>query len=168
MSTLCDGLDSNISAIVAQWKQLTNRPPWTTLSAADWVDHLPPLLRAMIEGVVCHGGSHEARQRVVEQAILHGAHRRRHGLSLDNILEEQAQLRQATWRFLTEKAESIVNSTIVTEIVRLDGAISVATIASLSGFHQAEIERTREWDEVIARLVENWEQTSLTGEASSA
>ena len=122
MSTLCDGLDSNISAIVAQWKQLTNRPPWTTLSESDWVDHLPPLLRAMIEGVVCHGGLHAARQRVVEQAILHGAHRRRHGLSLDNILEEQAQLRQATWRFLTEKAESVVNSAIVTEIIRLDSA----------------------------------------------
>jgi hypothetical protein len=163
MSTLCDGLDSNIPAIVAQWKQLTNKPPWTTLSESDWVDHLPPLLRAMIEGVLCLGGSHPARERVVEQAILHGAHRRRHGLSIDNILEEQAQLRQATWRFLTDKTESVANSEIVTEIVRLDAAISVATLASLTGFHQMEIERTREWDEVVDKLVKNWEQTSLTG-----
>jgi len=29
----------------------------------------------MIEGVVCGKGSHEARRRVIEQAINHGTHR---------------------------------------------------------------------------------------------
>jgi hypothetical protein len=162
MPILCEDLEPNVSEIVTEWKRLTNRPPWSTLSHADWVDHLPPLLRAMIEGVVCNNGSHAARRQVVERAIIHGEHRRAHGLTVENILEEQSELRTATWSFLVRQVDSVATSGIVGEILRFDATISVATLASLTGFHRHEVEQTRPWEQVIAGLLENWEHTTLT------
>jgi hypothetical protein len=158
---LCDGLDANISAIVDEWKRLTDRPPWNTLPESEWVNHLPPLLRAMIAGVICNHGSHEARRNVIEKALVHGAHRRAHGLTVEIILEEQAELRTATWHFLTGKVDSVATSGILGEILRLDAAVSVATLASITGFHRAEVERTGEWNDTVAKLLKNWERASL-------
>jgi hypothetical protein len=162
MPILCEGIESNVADIVAEWKRLTDKPPWSSLSDADWVDHLPPLLRAMIAGVVCGRGSHVARQEVVDKAIIHGEHRRARGLTVEIILEEQSQLRTATWHFLTAKVDAVATSGVVEEILRLDAAIGVATLASIRGFHRPEIERTRDWQQVISELLRDWERITLT------
>jgi hypothetical protein len=162
MPILCDALEDNIAEIVEEWKRLTSRPPWATLTPSQWVDHLPPLLHAMIDGVVCGSGSHEARRKVVQSAVRHGSHRRALGVPLDTIFEEYYQLRTATWHLLTTRAGAQLGQGIVGEILRLDAAIGIATLASLRGYHRPEVEKTREWKEVIDGLVEDWEQTSLT------
>jgi hypothetical protein len=161
MPILCNDLDGNVAAIVAEWKAATNRPPWNALTESQWVDHLPPLLHAMIEGVLCAGGSHEARRSVIEQATIHGQHRRSSGLPLEIILDEAAELRAATWRFLTGRVDSVADSEVLAEIVRFDAAVTVATIASFAGFHRAEHERTRTWKETVDALVTDWEDASL-------
>jgi len=162
MPILCDALEDNIAEIVGEWKRLTRKPPWTTLTASQWSDHLPPLLHAMIDGVVCGRGSPEARRKVVEAAIHHGAHRRALGLPMDTIFDEYYMLRTATWHLLTTRAGTKLGAGIVAEILRLDAAIGVATLASLRGYHRLEVEKTREWDQVISDLVNDWENTSLT------
>lgn len=162
MPILCDALEDNIAEIVAEWKRLTSSPRWTALTPSQWVDHLPPLLSAMIDGVVCGNGSHQARRKVVEAAILHGAHRRSLDLPMDIIFDEYYHLRTATWHLLTTRAGSRLGSGIVAEILRLDAAIGVATLASLRGFHRLEVEQTRQWEQVISDLVNDWENTSLT------
>ena len=162
MPVLCDALEDNIAEIVGEWKRLTRKPPWSSLTTSQWVDHLPPLLHAMIDGVVCGTGSHDARRKVVASAIRHGSHRRALGVPLDTIFEEYYQLRTATWHLLTTRAGAELASGIVAEILRLDAAIGVATLASLSGYHRLEVEKTREWDQVIDDLVKEWEHTSLT------
>ena len=159
---LCDSVDENVAEIVASWKQLTNRPPWTRLTPAQWVDHLPPLLRAMIDAVICGRGSHDARRRVVESGIIHGGHRRANDLTVEVILDEYYYLRNATWGFLQSRLGTRLDSEIVAEILRLDAAIVMATLSSLRGFHRIEVERTREWNQVIEDLVVDWENTSLT------
>jgi hypothetical protein len=115
----------------------------------------------MIEGVLCEHGSHIARRKVVEQATIHGQSRRANGLSLEIILREQSYLRAATWKFLTGQVDWEHESTIISEILRLDAAISVATLASFVGFHRREVEGNREWNRAVDELVENWEHTSL-------
>src|SRR5262245_32751701 len=150
---LCESLENNITSIVAEWKRLTDKPPWTSLTDSQRIDHLPPLLRAMIEGAVCGPGSHEARLHVVESAIKHGEQRRAVGFPLEAIFDEHSFLRMATWRFLTRETKSLSHSGIVAEIIRLDAAIGIATLASLRGFHRAEFERIRDWNGVISDLV---------------
>jgi len=162
MPILCDALEDNIAEIVGEWKRLTTKPPWATLTTSQWANHLPPLLHAMIDGVVCGTGSHDARRRVVEWAIRHGSSRRTLGLPLETIFEEYYQLRTATWHLLTTRAGAKLASGVVGEILRLDAAIGVATLASLRGYHRLEVEKTREWDQVIDDLVREWEHTSLT------
>jgi hypothetical protein len=162
MPILCDALEDNIAEIVAEWKRLTSKPPWATLTSSQWVDHLPPLLHAMIDGVVCGNGSHDARRKVIESGIRHGSHRRALGVPLDTIFEEYYQLRTATWHLLTTRAGAELGPRVVAEILRLDAAIGVATLASLRGYHRLEFEKTREWDQVIDDLVKDWEHTSLT------
>ena len=162
MPILCDALEDNIAEIVEEWKRLTGKPPWATLTTSQWVDHLPPLLHAMIDGVVCGSGSHDARRKVVEAAIRHGSDRRAQGVPLDSIFEEYYQLRTATWHLLTTRAGAELGQGVVAEILRLDAAIGVATLASLRGYHRFEFEKTREWGQVIDDLVRDWEHTSLT------
>ncbi len=117
----------------------------------------------MIEGVVCGDASHAARKDVVQQALIHGANRRTHGLSVDIVLEEQSELRAAAWRFLTDSAQPATLSEVLAEILRLDSAISIATLASLTGFHRAELERTQDWGAIVENLVDSWDRTSLGG-----
>ncbi|HEY9225389.1 MAG TPA: hypothetical protein VIP11_02000 [Gemmatimonadaceae bacterium] len=161
MAVLCNDLSGNVAAIVSDWKRLTNKPPWSTMPERDWVDYLPPLLTAMINGVICQAGSHDARRTVVERGTIHGEHRRAHGFSVEDMFEEAALLRRATWNFLTNKVESVTESGIVGEILRLDAAISVATLAGMAGFHKVELERANRWDSIVDRLLAHWEETSL-------
>jgi len=162
VSILCEPLDANVREIVAEWKQLTNRPPWTELTPSQWVDHLPPLLRAMITAVICGDGSHEARREVVSAAIQHGEHRRAVELPYEILFDEESYLRRAAWHFLSARAGPDLQHEVVSEIIRLDVAIGVATIASLQGYHRHEIEANRPWTEVITQLVDDWETASLT------
>jgi hypothetical protein len=162
VSILCEHLDANIAEIVAEWQRLTHRPPWTSLTESQWVDHLPPLLRAMIEAAACSPGSHDARRRVVEFALVHGEHRRALELPFDILFDEHSCLRNATWRLLTDRSGPNLNDSVVAEIVRIDAAVSFATMASLRGYHKSEIETTQDWNEVIDRLVDDWENVSLT------
>jgi hypothetical protein len=161
VTNLCEKVPFSIDAIVLQWKRLTKRAPWTNLSESAWVDHLPPLLTAMIEGVVCGSGSHEARRRVVEQGVLHGTHRRAAGLSVDDIYEEASHLRSATWHLLTAETRDEIGVDAFIEIIRFDAAISVATLASFTGFHRSAMGEEQDWAAIIDRLLANWEHASL-------
>jgi hypothetical protein len=161
VTNLCEKVPLSIDTIVIEWKRLTRRAPWTNLSESDWVDHLPPLLTAMIDGVVCGSGSHEARRRVVEQGILHGAHRRVAGLTIDDVYEEATHLRTATWHLLTAETSDEFGSEAFIEVIRFDAAISVATLASFTGFHRSAMEEEQDWAAVIDRLLEHWEHASL-------
>jgi hypothetical protein len=166
VTNLCEKVPLSIDTIVSEWKRLTRRAPWTHLSESDWVDHLPPLLTAMIDGVVCGSGSHQARRRVVEQGILHGAHRRLAGLTIDDLYEETTHLRTATWHLLTAETSDEVGAEAFIEVIRFDAAIGVATLASFTGFRRSASGEEQDWAAVIDRLLERWEHASLV-EASA-
>jgi len=161
MSILCESRDENIAAIVARWKHLTDREPWRSLSPREWVDHLPPLLGAMLDAAVCGAGSHDGRRRVIEAAMQHGEHRRAAGLPVDVLFDEHSELRTAVWQFLTGHIDPDLTDDALEEIIRFDTAGTFAALGSLRGYHRREIERERDWPNEIARLVTQWEQTSL-------
>jgi hypothetical protein len=160
MTTLCEKVPLRIDSIVMEWQRRTRRPPWTKLSQTDWVDYVPPLLSAMIEGVVCGNGSHEARRRVIEQAIIHGAHRHAGGLSVENLLDEQSQLQSAIWELLIGESPSDIESETFLEIIRFDVAIGVSTLASVTGFHRSAANE-KDWSSVIDLLLAQWEHATL-------
>jgi hypothetical protein len=161
VTTLCEKVPRSVDAIVMEWGRRTRRPPWTNLSESDRIDHLPPLLNAMIEGVVCGSGSHEARRRVVEQGVMHGAHRRANGLSVENILDEQSQLQSAMWQLLVRESRDDIGSDAFLEIVRFDAAIGVATLASVAGFHRSATKKEQDWANTIDLLLAQWEHATL-------
>lgn len=159
VTILCESRDENIAEIVAEWQRLTDREPWRSLSHSDWVDHLPPLLEAMLDAAVCGSGSHEGRGRVIDTAMQHGEHRRAHKLPIDVLLDEHSALRTAVWRFLSRRLGPETTKDSLAEIIRFDTAGTFAAMGSLYGYHRTEIERERDWSGESARLVGEWEQT---------
>jgi hypothetical protein len=56
----------------------------------------------------------------------------------------------------------------LSEIVRFDAAATFAAMGSLRGYHRREIERERDWNGEVARIVADWEQTSLTDDEKAS
>ncbi len=168
VSILCESRAESIAEIVVEWQRLTDREPWNALSRNDWVDHLPPLLSALLDAGVCHPGSHEERRRVVEAATKHGEQRRAHDLPIDVLLEEHSALRTAVWHFLSHRLGRLAASGSLGEIIRFDAAATFAAMGSLRGYHRIEIERERDWASEIDQLVAEWEQMSDTLGADAA
>jgi hypothetical protein len=168
MSLLCGSRDENIAEIVADWKRLTDRAPWRSLSDTDWVNHLAPLLSAIFDAGVCGGGSHKCRRRVIEAAMEHGEQRRAQGLAIDVLLDEHNELRNAVWRFLSRRAGRELSDEFLAEIVRFDAAGTFAAMGSLRGYYRLEIERERDWGCESDRIVADWEETSVTGDGTAS
>lgn len=154
----CARLESSIPEIVLEFQRLTDAPPWSNLSDPEWHDHLPPLLSATFEAAICEGG-HAARRRTIELSTKHGSTRRRQGFSPEEMLNEYYLLRNATWAFIHTDVE---HHDAVRGIIRLDAALSVATLGSLAGFHREDYERVGKWSRIVDDLVQDWEGTSLT------
>jgi len=98
----------------------------------------------------------------VDQGLKHGRHRYASGLSVENILDEQSQLQSAMWHLLIAQTGSDIESDVFLEIVRFDAAIGVATLASVTGFHQSATKQEQDWDTIINRLLSEWEHATLT------
>jgi hypothetical protein len=158
MSALCNELDRHVPEIIDEWKRLTDRSPWNCLSSAAWSDHLPPVLHALIQASLCTPDSPPARQLLVGCASAHGETRRGQGFSTDELLEEHYLLRRSIWdqmRTISASAAALAQS--VEEIVRVDAALTIVTIAAMLGFHRQDSEPSSAWPRTLAELTRRWE-----------
>jgi len=137
-----------VPRIVSEWRPLTEGSPWTSLTEAERVDHLPPLLRALLRGTLCEPPSDAAREESVRAAVVHGGDRRRQGFTEEQVLQEYYFLRIAVWSVIrgSETHESAL------QIARADTMLSVLSLASLQGMHREQIQALGRWDDNLGEL----------------
>lgn len=132
--------DLDVAAVVrdisARIDEVTDRAPWSRLSREDRVDHLPPLLTALITPLTTDQVG--ANERLLEEAYTHGTHRREQQMSEEILLDEYYILRDQAYRALRTGRSM---ETAIALTYRLDPAITEATVASLLGFHGAGRDR---------------------------
>ncbi|HEU4997182.1 MAG TPA: hypothetical protein VFT29_20335 [Gemmatimonadaceae bacterium] len=147
-------LDANVPKIVTEFQRLTSVPPWTSLTEVEWRDHLPPLLHALFDSTVSSTVSPEAREKSVSLAAAHGEIRRKQEMSAESLLTEYYLLRNAMWNHIDKDVRT---PDAVSSIIRLDAAVSIATLASLAGYHRDEYEQVGLWPGVLTNMVKQWE-----------
>lgn len=150
MPNLFERLASQADVVVAEWDRLSDEEPWRGLPPAHRVDALPALVRGLVSMALADTGPGERVQAGLAPAFEHGAQRRRLGFPDDVLFREYQILRDALWRLVRSEARQ---EEAHQAIFCLDAAITVATRASLLGYHRAEIDAAGRWEE-MARQVE--------------
>lgn len=150
MRTLCEDLKSHVSEILLEWEQRVKEEPWYSLPADHRINSLPDVIVALVEASLCNPGDVAAHRKNVDAAAEHGGHRRVQQIPEHLLFTEYHLLRQAIWYYLVRKFGS--RRETADAIMSIDMAISVATNASMWGYHREEIEALGKWEEGIERI----------------
>lgn len=149
-SSLCDLLKTQTGEILEEWEKLCCAAPWDALPESHRLDALPGVLAAAIEAAAMDD-ARNCRTAVVDAAIKHGQDRRAQGFELQVLFTEFYFLREAIWRTLRKIADAPSAYAVVLPI---DHALTVATRATIAGFHRQEFEEQGRWAEKVAALAD--------------
>jgi hypothetical protein len=151
MQMICDDLKLNVNGVVAEWERLAREQPWYTLPTEHRIDSVPEVVLGLVDASLCNPTDGQAHQQHIRSAADHGHHRRNQGISEQLLFTEYHLLRQAIWYYLVRRFGH--TDAVIEAIMRIDTAITVATNASLWGYHRDEIEALGKWQEGMDRLV---------------
>jgi hypothetical protein len=151
MKEICEDIKSHVSEVLIEWEERVREQPWYSLPPEHRVDELPDVIIGLVEASLCNPTDESAHRAKVSAASEHGANRRAHGIPEHLILTEYHLLRQAIWYYLTRKFG--YSERTATAITRIDTAITLATNASMWGYHRQEIQAMGKWDEGIERMI---------------
>lgn len=149
MQRICDHLKAHVPEILEHWQELSAALPWTEDLGKDAVDHLPEVVVGLVEAALCDPLDEEAHRQKVYAAAKHGADRRAQGWNERQLLQEYHILRQAIWGFLKESHWPDA----IDVIFRIDTASTLATMASLRGFHRDLLEKQGRWPGAVEEIV---------------
>lgn len=133
------------------WDRGARRELGETLPTGLDLDHLPELIADLAAAASTARGDGQ-RERLVRTAVIHGRHRRQEGHGDRVVFREFHLLRSFLWEEL--KTCDVANEAIVRAILHLDSAITVATSASIHGFHLPENQDVD--PRLIQRLLADW------------
>ena len=162
MRELCGDLAGHVRGILAEWRALPAEEPWLVLPAAEEIDHLPGVIVGLLNASLCEPERGATYREKVWAAARHGGDRRRQGFGEPVLFTEYARLREAIWRYLRRLGPA---DAARAAIVRVDGAITCATRASLLGYHRPELEQLGLWPEKLEALAR---EGPLLGRGDSA
>lgn len=148
--SLCELLKTRTGEILAEWEQLCCAAPWDALPENHRLDALPGVLAAAIEAA-SKTNARNCRTAVVHAAIKHGQDRRSQGFELQVLFTEFYFLREAIWRTLRKMADA---SLAYEAVLPIDHALSVATRATVAGYHRQEFEQQGRWAEKVDALAD--------------
>jgi hypothetical protein len=144
-------LRAALPEVLQAWTELTREAPWHVQPDRFGVDAVNEVLRAILDVGMASASDHDAHERLVRAAIAHGDQRRAQRAGDDALLREYQALREAIWRFLERSKASPDES--LPAIMRIDVAISVATTASMRGYHRADSEPASSWEPRLLRYI---------------
>lgn len=127
-----DAAPALAAAVVQEWATAADRFNWRGIRKAIDEDHLADLVRRLGEAALARqdGASGPSRE-LVWTAVLHGVGRREDGFTEEMLFQEYYLLRRCMWGALKRKSPESAAETIM----RIDAEITMATNASLQGFH---------------------------------
>jgi hypothetical protein len=150
MRELGTKLKEHAPEILSVWEDIIRKEPWSSLAKAHRRDHLHGVVIGLVEASLCDPADVDAHEEKVWAAARHGEERREQGLDEAQILTEYHLLRRAIWQFVRQ---NISPGKAFEAISRIDTAISLATMASLRGYHRRELEERGDWPQYVERLV---------------
>jgi hypothetical protein len=151
MERICESIRSQAPEVLIEWENVLREQPWYSLPAEHRTGGLADVVVGIADASLCEPGAEDVYRELVLASAAHGTHRREQDIPDHLILIEYHLLRQALWRFLTAKFGSAPD--VVTAIMRIDMAITVATNASMWGYHRPEVEALGKWEVAIERIV---------------
>lgn len=151
MIDICQHIKSHVSEVLVEWENLVREQPWYSLPAEHRIDSLPDVIVGLVEASLCNPQDEAAHRQKVNAAAEHGRHRCEQGIPEHMILTEYHLLRQAIWRYLLRQFGSSDRTTDA--IMRIDTGITLATNASMWGYHWQEIEAMGKWEEGMERII---------------
>lgn len=92
----------------------------------------------------------EGREKVWA-AVEHGVTRRKDGYDEPLLIAEYHLLRRALWDYVRRNTRPGEALEVIT---RIDTAISLATMASIRGYHRPELEARGNWSDALRKLIE--------------
>lgn len=149
-SELCELLKTRTGEILAEWEGLCSDAPWDALPENHRLDALPGVLAAALEAA-SKNDARDCRTAVVHAAIKHGEDRRAQGFELQVLFTEFYFLREAMWRTLRKIADA---PRAYEAVLPIDHALTVATRATVAGFHRQEFEEQGRWAEKVNALAD--------------
>jgi hypothetical protein len=151
MKHICEDIKSHVADVLDEWVNLVREEPWYSLPPDHRIDSLPDVIVGLVEASLCNPADIEAHRQKVAAAAVHGTHRREQSIPEHLILTEYHLLRQALWRYLTRRFGSSDHTTAA--IMRIDVAISLASNASMWGYHREDIEGMGKWESGLERII---------------
>ena len=150
MKEICEDIKSHVPEVVTEWEWRVREQPWYSLPAEHRIDNLPEVIARLVEASLCNPADEAAHRQEVRVAAEHGANRREQGIPEHMILIEYHLLRQALWHYILRTFGG--SDRTHTAIMRIDTAITLATNASMWGYHRAEIEALGKWEEGVEQI----------------
>lgn len=148
---VCEHIKAHVAEVIAEWDRLVREEPWFTLPAEHRINSLPEVVVGLVEASLCDPADVESHRQKVHAAAEHGYHRRTQNLPETVIFTEYHLLRQAIWHYLDSVGTE--PRKLLRAVSQIDLALTVATNASLWGYHREAIEALGKWDEGMERLV---------------
>ena len=144
-------VDQLVATLTRQWIDEIDREPWRHLSESERIDHLPILIRQLFRTVISDVAERASRAEMVRTAATHGEQRRAQGFDEDALLEEFYLLRRLLWDYLRDTFGSVGAEGVIAQI---DSALSLATAASIRGFHRDGLEARGRWPTALEELTQ--------------
>lgn len=155
---LCRRLRADIPHILSDWQAIIDEEAGQDLPADYRLIDVGDLVLQLVEAAVCRPADLEAHRRGVLAAATHGTALRGFGIREDLIFQEYALLRRAFWYRLQWLERD--GRTALDAIERIDRSITLATMATLHGYHREELEALGRWDEILRLLMHEAETLS--------
>ncbi|MBA2571836.1 MAG: hypothetical protein H0V06_02235 [Gemmatimonadetes bacterium] len=153
LQPVAESIKAHLPEILEEWQSAAECDPWIALPRESRVNDLENVARGLVDVALSEGPSAEMRLKEVRWAAGHGKHRLEMGLPDHIIFAEYRILRQALWNFVTANFPA---ATAHQATFRLDACSTLATLASLRGYHYADFEHRGEWPQVVDRLADKW------------
>ena len=140
---------AEVDEIMAEWDRNTDDLPWSSLEQADRQNNLAGVITRVIDCAMSEASREERVRALVDTAAGHGESRRKQGVDVPSLFREYFVIRTATWRQL----KTLVNPpTSYDAIFVIDGLLSIASRATVLGYHRQEMEANGRWEAQKAEL----------------
>lgn len=158
VQSACDAIDSNADELVTEvidgWGKIATAEPWLSLPSTVSHDHLADLLHALAHAALCELHDPGARRRLVERGAQHGEDRLLEGFSEELLYREYHLLRTFLWDWIRRRWGTLPDAHDA--ILLLDSAITLATSASLRGYHRQTLEKQGRWPGALTELIDEY------------
>ena len=161
------GIHEHVPQLLREFADSTEDEPWIHLPADFKTDDLDSVLRHVAD--LALGDADDTAvtcRKVIDEGARHGELRLRHGFPDALVFQEYYILRNLIWTYIRQHHQDQNGKLAFEAIVRVDAAVTLATKASIRGFHRPAFEELGRWPECLVALEDEWQPLPSMGSAA--